>query len=79
MRTQPPLYRKVGGLHFVRLGRVQLSFCLCRNTAATRKVTRVEREESLLAYRRFCEYTAAQRTIDKGIARIVQREFPCLS
>lgn len=30
MRTHTPLYRKVGGLHFVRLGRLQFSFCLCR-------------------------------------------------
>lgn len=24
-------HRKVGGLHFVRLGRLQFSFCLCRS------------------------------------------------
>lgn len=23
-------YRKVGGIHFVRVGRLQFSFCLCR-------------------------------------------------
>lgn len=24
-------YRKIGGLHFLRIGRVQLMFCLCRS------------------------------------------------
>jgi hypothetical protein len=27
-------YRKVGGLRFLRLGRLQFSFCLCRATIA---------------------------------------------
>lgn len=29
---------KVGGLWFLRLGRVQLSFCFCRSTAKPRRV-----------------------------------------
>lgn len=62
MRTQPPFYRKIGGLHFFRLGRLQVSFCLCRATV-TRKVT----------WRR--SVIAAQRTIDIGIPRIVQHQF----
>lgn len=38
MRTQnPPLYRKIGGLHFIRVGRVQFSFCLCRPKATPRE------------------------------------------
>lgn len=32
-----PFYRKIGGLHFFRLGRLQFSFCVCRAIPA--KVT----------------------------------------
>lgn len=31
-----PLYRKIGGLHFIRIGRLQFSFCLCRKEPAKR-------------------------------------------
>lgn len=33
-------YRKVGGIRFLRIGRFQFSFCLCRGT---REVTVAER------------------------------------
>ena len=29
-------YRKVGGLRFLRIGRLQLSWCVCRATAPQR-------------------------------------------
>ena len=35
MTTQAIRYRKVGGIWFLRLWRVQLSFCLCRKSART--------------------------------------------
>jgi len=25
-----PFYRKIGGLHFIRLGRLLLAFCVCK-------------------------------------------------
>jgi hypothetical protein len=27
-------YRKVGGIHFLRVGRLQFSFCVCRSALA---------------------------------------------
>ena len=27
-------YRKIGGLHFLRFGRLQISFCVCRHRLA---------------------------------------------
>lgn len=61
MRTQTPFYRKIGGLHFFRLGRFQVSFCICRPVPCE------------VTWRR--SVIAAQRTIDIGIPRIVQHQF----
>jgi len=43
MRTQPPFYRKIGGLRFLRLGRLQLSFCICRAIPVEVTTHRAER------------------------------------
>ena len=40
---------KVGGLRFVRIGRLQLSFCVCRKTTVTRE--RKSRDVALVGVR----------------------------
>ena len=66
------IIRKVGGIRFLRIGRVQFSFCICKPTQAQYAARRAKKAKALAnaALRQAKEELVQQRKLDATLASL---------